>query len=150
MNLGVLEGQTRGYYFLDSIFSISVKQHTVHTLPWCDVSRSSWKWSRFQQGLGCKALSRDFSNVHMCALVFTDKSNFSSYWLKDYRGLSRKASWLEGGRPLLGWPKGCHGSFLSSSSASTKATRSVYSSKFAKKNAFWFEKVLETFSLKSN
>ena len=30
MNLGVLEGQTRGYYFLDSIFSISVKQHNVH------------------------------------------------------------------------------------------------------------------------
>ena len=29
MHLGVLEGQTRGYYFLDSIFSISVKQHTL-------------------------------------------------------------------------------------------------------------------------
>ena len=31
MDLGVLEGQTRGGYFLDSIFDPSVNQCNVHT-----------------------------------------------------------------------------------------------------------------------
>ena len=32
MDLGVLEGQTRGDYFLNSIFDPSVKQCTVHSV----------------------------------------------------------------------------------------------------------------------
>ena len=47
MDLGVLEGQTRGDYFLNSIFDPSVNQCTVHALwrgwlPTAGAGRQIW------------------------------------------------------------------------------------------------------------